>query len=330
MPRPSASRGSRQHLAALGLQQGDEALAATTVEDVQALGPVLLEQSRRIVEGADPQLDNDLVEWLDHESPFPKLTLLGTVTASARGDLKAIVERKPYFVELLAFLALHPDGVSAAEVADAFSIGTSRARTDIGFVRTWLATSPSTGRPHLPAANASRVYEQTHVTAYQVEDVLVDWDLFRRLRARGQARGAEGIGDLEAALQLVTGQPFDHLRERGWSWLLDGERLHETTVCAVVDTAHIVVVDALANDDLARARFAAETACRAAPYDDVARLDLIKVAEAEGHADVAEHMLRDDIFNRNDDHLPPIDLPGRTDQVVKNHDWGRPRRRSNR
>ena len=197
-------------------------------------------------------------------------------------------------------------------------------------MRNWLATSPCTGRPHLPAANVSRVYEQTHVTAYQVEDVLVDWDLFRRLRARGQARSAEGIGDLETALQLVTGQPFDHLRERGWSWLLDGERLHETAACAVVDTAHIVVVDTLANGDLARARSAAETACRAAPYDDVARLDLIKVTESEGHDDVAEHMLGADIFNRADDHLPPIDLPGRTHQVVKNQNWGTPRRSSNR
>ncbi len=187
-PRPAGAAGNTSLLP--DSNEGYEALAATTVEDVQTLGPVVPEQSRLIVEDADPQLDNDLAEWLDHESLFPKLTLLGTVTASARGDLKAIVERKPYFVELLAFLALHPDGVSAAEVADAFSIGSSRARTDIGFVRNWLATSPCTGRPHLPAANASRVYEQTHVTAYQVEDVLVDWDLFRRLRARGQARGA--------------------------------------------------------------------------------------------------------------------------------------------
>lgn len=307
-----------------------ETVAATTIEDIASLAPVVPQQTRSAVEEADPTLDDDLAEWLDSDSQLPKLTLLGPVTASARGDSREIVERKPYFVEMLAYVALHPDGVTSASVADAFSIGASRARTDISFLRAWLAANPRTGRPHLPAAKASRIYEETRVAGYQVEDVLVDLYLFRRLRARGQSRGTEGMADLEAALRLVTGEPFDHLRERGWSWLLDGERLHETAACTVVDTAHIVVTDALSRGDLARAHAAAETACRAAPYDEIARLDLVKVAEAEGHDELAELMLRDDVFNRTDDHLPPIELPERTEQVVKNHEWGRPRRPSNR
>jgi biotin transport system permease protein len=59
---------------------------------------------------------------------------------------------------------------------------------------------------------------------------------------------------------MAEGEPFSHLRERGWSWLLHGERLHETIGCAIVDTAHVIVVDALARADLATARTAAETA----------------------------------------------------------------------
>lgn len=302
-------------------------LAATTTEDVEALAPVVLEPVRATVEASDPTLDDDLAAWVSEECPLPRLTLLGAVTASAHGVIApAIAKRKPYFVELLAYLALHPDGRTGSAVADAFSIGASRARTDIGHLRDWLGTNPRTGRLHLPLAAASRAYEQTGVKTYQVEDVLVDVDLFRRLRARGQARGVEGMVDLATAVRLVAGPPFDHLRERGWSWLLDGDRLHETIGCSIVDTAHIVVLDALAIGDLATARDAAETACRAAPYDDICRLDLVKVAAAEGRDGVAGRMLTDKIFNRTDDHLPPIDLPERTGEIVGKQGWGSARR----
>ncbi len=151
---------------------------------------------------------------------------------------------------------------------------------------------------------------------YQVEDAHVGVDIFRRLRARGWLDAA-GIDDLTTALRLVEALPFDYLRERGWSWLLDGDRLHETIGCSIVDTAHIVVLDALAKRDLSAARNAAETACRAAPYDDICRLDLVKVAATRGHDDAADEMLNDDVFNRTDDHLPPIGLPLRTSRIVR-------------
>ena len=176
------------------------------------------------------------------------------------------------------------------------------------------------------SANESPTYRETRVKTYQVEDVLVDVDLFRRLRARGEARGTEGIEVLKTAMSLVEGQPFSMLRERGWSWLLDTERVHETIGCAIVDTAHVLVLDALTNGDLSCARETAELACKAMPYDDICRLDLVKVAAAEGHPEAADKMLADDVFNRSDDHLPPIDVPARTKTVVNTNGWGgRPR-----
>jgi nucleoid-associated protein YgaU len=300
--------------------------AATTAEDILTLAPVVPPQVRRQVEQSDPTLDHDVADWLDPESVRPRLTLLGPVNAHAYGVVApAIAKRRPYFVELLAFLALHPDGVTGSAVADAFSIAGSRARTDLGSVRAWLGKDPRTGHEHLPRANRSPAYRESGVKTYQVQGVLVDIDLFRRLRARGESRGAEGIVDLETALSLVAGVPFSHLRERGWSWLLDGERLHETIGCAIVDTAHVIVVDALAKDDLATARRAAETACKAAPYDDICRLDLVKVTAAEGHVDAADRMLVDDVFNRADDHLPPVELSARTRAVTRRQDWESPR-----
>ena len=53
-------------------------------------------------------------------------------------------------------------------------------------------------------------------------------------------------------MRLVAGVAVQQpARDKGWSWLLDTERVHETIGCAIVDTAHVLVVDALAKGDLA-------------------------------------------------------------------------------
>lgn len=297
--------------------------AATTVEDVETLAPIAPRQVLRTVEEADPTLNEDVADWFNPDSKRPRLVLDGAVNARAFGELApAITKRKPYFVEMLAYLVLHPKGATGSAVADAFAVAPSRARTDLGILRDWLGMNPRTGQEYLPQAYRSPAFKETGVRTYQVQDVLCDIDLFRRLRTRAQARGAEGIGDLKLALSLVDGVPFSNLRDRGWSWLLDTERLHETIGHAIVDTAHIVVVDAMAKGDLATAREAAETACTAAPHDDICRLDLVKVASAEGHGEAAHQMLSDNVFNRTDDYLPPIDLPPRTGDVVDKEGWG--------
>jgi hypothetical protein len=300
-----------------------EAVAAATADDVATLAPVVPKTTRKLVEDADPQLDNDLAEWHNPASALPKLHLLGPVTLEA----EAVTERPAYFAELATYLVLHPAGVSSAQIEDALGVSKSRARTDLGLLRKWLGADPRTGDLHLPTASTSPAPANGGVGGYQLHDVLVDFDLFRRLRARAQARGAEGMPDLVAALELITGPPFSSLRDHGWSWLLDGERLNEIAESAAVDVAHIVTTDAISRGDLARARFAAETGCKAAPYDDICRLDLAKVEEASGRYDVAESIVDKDVCNRSDDNLAPIDLPERSAEVVKNNEWGRPGQR---
>lgn len=80
---------------------------------------------------------------------------------------------------------------------------------------------------------------------YLVRDLLSDADLFRRLRLRGEASGADGLNDLAAALRLVTGVPYHQLRRRGGLWLTDSRDDNYLTV-AIVDTAHLVTTRALA------------------------------------------------------------------------------------
>ena len=125
------------------------------------------------------------------------------------------------------------------------------------------------------------------------------------------------MNDLAAALTLVSGRPFTGLREAGWSWLLEGDRIDEHMVCAIVDVAHLVVTDALHRGDTALARAAAEVAAQAAPYEDTPKLDLAAIARADGQMSVARAIIEDDICNRSDDPgLPPTELPARTRAIL--------------
>ncbi|MDN5715651.1 MAG: LysM peptidoglycan-binding domain-containing protein [Janibacter sp.] len=299
---------------------------ATTSEDLQALSPRVPARVSHAVREADPQLDADLAAWWDADCHLPRLTLLGPVSARTRGH--AVTKRKPYYTEMLAYLATRPTGATPNEVADAFGITPAKTRDYVNIVRDWLGTNPNTGSPHLPDARKSPAAQLRGQGVYEVLDVLVDADLFRRLRARGEAQGPAGVDDLDAALRLVNGRPFDGLRPGGWYWLSEGDRLDQHMICAIVDVAHLVTTFSLQAGDLKRARLAAETAALAAPEEEIPRLDLAAVADAEGHGSEADRILREQVFNRSDDDGAPPELPDRTQQIVAGKDWAERARRA--
>ncbi len=318
-PRPTGAAGDRSLLPLAAETYEHE--TATTTDDIDELAPLVSASIEETVAARDPGLDADLAAWSDPDSRLPRLILLGPVDARASGEAKPIAHRKPFYVELLAYLALHPRGVTSAEVCDAFGLTSNRARRDLAHVRHWLGTDPRTGALHLPSARARQNDDPRGLAVYQLDGVLTDLDLFRRLRTRGESRGSSGMSDLIAALHLVSGEPFTHLRPVGWSWLLDGDRIDHIITCSIVDVAHIVTTHALTTEDFELARFSAETAYRAAPDDETSRLDLIDVAAATGHADLAERHLIEGIFNRSDDDRGPIDLPRRTAAIVRQRGW---------
>lgn len=216
---------------------------------------------------------------------------------------------------------LHPQGVTIDQVVDAFGSDATQMRVHLSKVRSWLGVDPTTGGNYLPDATKSPAGVARGMGIYQLVGVLADIDLFRRLRARGQARGPEGLNDLLVALGLVTGEPFTGQRGRGWAWLADGVRIDQHMVCAVVDVAHTVTIAALHAGDLELARSATETALLTAPYEDTPRLDLAAVVAAEGDRQSAERILRDDVSNRADDGDGPDDLPDRTAELVVSAPW---------
>ena len=288
--------------------------AATTVDDVEALAPNASAEAAPAVEAADPDLDEDLARWDSPVPVAPKVTLLGPITVRTLGDAKATAHRRPYYVEFLAYLALHPNGVTAEKLAEDLCIRPQKARSDLSIIRKWLGQSRA-GKPYLPRA------QQTHQdgvpATYALDGVLCDLDLFRRLRARGQSRGSEGMADLISALHLVSGEPFTDLRKDGWGWLLEGDRLDHIMTAAIVDVGHIVTTHALAVRDLDLADFASNVALAASPDDEIATLDRIAVDRAMGNVDEADARMRHGVSNRSDDGFGPIQLPPRTTEVVE-------------
>lgn len=55
------------------------------------------------------------------------------------------------------------------------------------------------------------------------------------------------------------------------------------------------------------------------PSDETARLDLIKVAACTGQRHPYPQQLVNEIFNRSDDDLGPIELPERARKIVDRH-----------
>ena len=207
--------------------------------------------------------------------------LLGplTVRVAATGTPTAAVGRKPYLSELLAYLATRPHGATTEEVADAMRINPDRVRKDIHTLRTWLGTNPKTGRPHIPDSRQTKAAKTRGQPAYQIEDLQIDADLFRRLRTRAQTRGPAGIQDLKQALTLVKGTPFSQLRRDGGAWLAQGNRLDQILQCAIIDVAHTITTAALAQGDHTTAQQTAELAATIAPAEETPQLDLATASQ---------------------------------------------------
>lgn len=298
--------------------------SAIVQEDLETLAPKVPEHVRAEVEQSDPTLDQDIADWFSTDCDRPRLSLLGPVTARTHG--KALAKRKPYFTELLAYLALHrKHGATREEIGEAFGITPGKVRDYTNTVREWLGTNPTSREPHLPHADKAPATKLRGVNVYQVDDgLLVDLHLFLRLRKRGQARGgAEGVADLCTALELVgEAKPFSQLREEGWSWLVnEPDRVDLMASGWIADVALIVVTEALAAGDLVKARSAAYVANRADPDGESTRLCLAHVMKAEGDLLEADRILREEICNRSDDGDAPMELSERTKTIISTHGW---------
>lgn len=260
--------------------------AATTADDLARLAPKVPIETSAAIAAADPSLDADLADWHDPACVRPKLRILGPVAVElADGGEPAVVgASKGSFVELLAFLATRTRGATTQQVADALRIDPSRVRNTVNRLRDWLGDDRDTKQPYVPLMSRTHATRASGVRAYELQGVLVDADLFRRLRLRGQAKGPGGLDDLRAALSLVTGEPLTGFKDNRGNWVYDGDRVDQQLVVAIADVAHIVATAEHQAGNHTAARDAALAAIKADPYGETARLDY----QAAGGRDLGE------------------------------------------
>ena len=293
--------------------------AATTVEDLQILAPTVPADVLEQVMAADPTLDADVAAWFDPDSGRAKLAVLGPVTLTTT---QPPPKRVAYYAELAAYLAFRPQGATAEEIRTSFGLSAGSARAYLSTLREYLGKDPLTGAEYMAGAKDSAAGKARGVGVYQTCGVLLDADLFRRLRSRGQARGPAGLEDYATALRLVTGRPFSQMREEGGAWLLEGDRVDQHLTVAIVDVAHLLATSALAAGDTASARAVVDISRLAAPDEEAPRLDSAAVDRADGRAAQARRTLVEQVCNRSDDGEAPLDLSPRTRQILAHHrDW---------
>ncbi|WP_405191669.1 bacterial transcriptional activator domain-containing protein [Streptomyces anulatus] len=120
---------------------------------------------------------------------------------------------------------------------------TRTLQTRLSEIRSRLGAAPD-GQPYLPRPKHGYSFHP---------DVTSDWRRFQDLATRGLADPQGGTGDLENALALLRGKPFEG---RDFSW---ADAVQQEMISRIVDTAHTLAVRHTEGDepDLDAARRAA-------------------------------------------------------------------------
>lgn len=279
------------------------------------------------IEQSDPSLESDLAAWLDPDCPVAKLRLLGRPRLTgAAGALPPHKPREDFYTEVITYLATRT-GTTSAQLGTAIwpndpgIIGKTTPRQAVTIARNWLDANPVTGVEYVPYAG-----DGSATGLYRAQGLLIDAELFRRLRLRGTARGEQGISDLVAALGLVDGPPLDHAHiparrnaatgvlTQPYSWLVDCPLDREYLVM-IADTADAVAQHFLGVGAPQQAAWAAQTAVRAGDQSDTPLLNLMRVADAQENRAEGDEYLRRIMCNH--DAEVEEDLPPRTYEAVR-------------
>ena len=215
--------------------------------------------------------------------PFSPVTVkvLGPVEFDGAGEF-----RRPRSPEIALYLAMHPRGVSEAQLDERIwptrtHVPAATRDTAISAVRSALG-----GAARFPHAH------QGPDKRYQLsEQVGTDWQRFCALHRHG--RDHRYLPSLRAGLELIRGRPFGDLDAGpGYEWLhLEGHVHHmEAEIADAADLAAQLYLDRGRPVD---ARWAAGQGLLAAPYTERLWVQLMAAADALGEAQEVERILAD-------------------------------------
>jgi DNA-binding SARP family transcriptional activator len=200
----------------------------------------------------------------------PELLLMGPVDLRGVGELPRGKE-----IEFTAYLALHPAGADLDTIACALWPNETRAASSLwslsSTVRRALGTDEG-GQLHLPRYGRLRLGP----------GVGCDWARFCALE-RSPDRDAR-----REALALVRGKAFSGV---DWPWAVT-EGIAGEMEARITDLAARLGNEALAQEALEEARFAADQGLLASPYDERLFRILMEVASRTGGAGAVRQVMR--------------------------------------
>ncbi len=191
--------------------------------------------------------------------------------------------------EILAFLALHPDGATQEQLLaglfpdDDAKAALDKLRRDIFNIRDVMRRATQLPEPKFLEFTAER---------YRLNSDLIDTDVWQVERAFGEIRVASGAPERLAALHQVVRTYGGQLLENApYEWVNPG--LRENYARRVVDAGQQLSLALEASGDVDGAIDAAERALGADRDDEEQYRRLIKLQLAVGRRDAARRILRE-------------------------------------
>lgn len=185
--------------------------------------------------------------------------------------------RRPWALELVVYLALHPEGATSDAWATALwpdrVVADPTRHSTVSAARRALGRSAA-GRDHLPHGRG---------TLRLCSSVGTDWDRFCHLARRPEPTS------WAAALALVRGRPFDGLRGGGDWTVLEG--VGPQVEDGIVQVALRMAEHQLAAGDGHGAERAARAGLRACPYDERLYRALLRAADVQGNPAGVERVM---------------------------------------
>lgn len=194
--------------------------------------------------------------------------------------------------ELLVLLAMQPGPILQTQVKQALWPDDIKEST-------WRATLSRTRRAldrdgEPPRIETLAPLSGAGASRYQVSDqVGCDWNRFEQLLAG--AKGATTAGDeaawLQAALELVSGQPFGAVKARTYGWVFAQPDLLARMEARITDAAHHLAELAVEEGDLDTADWAAQQGQLAVPAQQALYEVRMSAAAQRGDPDAVKRIL---------------------------------------